>query len=252
MSGFALELDQVLGRTDLGDVSRDGEPLSFGVRPGEIGVVLGGKETSALLRLILGLGTVARGEIRLADGRSFRAGTREEELNHYRAGIGFGYRDKGLLSNLSVQDNVDLPAKYHGHYRRFPDLGPGALAAKALEDLDVPRELWANRPSRVNNEIRKRVLFARAIVLDPAVLVLDDPPEFIASEALPRLMRWILAQKSKGRALLIGTNNWPVGVALADWVLHPRTGTPVTEYADFVDPAWTKSATLLKERMERP
>lgn len=246
MMGPALELQGVIGRSALGDVG-DKQAINFKLARGEVGVILGGKETSSLFRLIMGLGQIAHGAIKLNGELALDAHADKHAVQRLRQAIGFGFRDRGLISNLTVLDNVDLPAKYHGHY--LPGEAPGTHGVRALKELRVDASDWRLRPSDVTWEVRKRVLLARAIVLAPKVLVLDDPSALFASPYIPELLGWINGQQSKGTAILIGTNDYAFGLAAADWVLHPKTLAAVSHYNDFVDPTWIQSAMLLKERM---
>lgn len=242
----ALALDGVIGHSPLGDVG-DKQAINFELQAGQIGVILGGKETSSLFRLILGLGEIAHGTICLNGRIALAVNASAAAVQSLRKEIGFGFRDRGLLSNLTVLDNVDLPAKYHGHY--VPGEAPGSHGERALRELNVEPAAWRQRPSNITWEVRKRVLLARAIVLRPKVLVLDDPSAMFASPYLPELLAWLHRQKSQGTAILIGTNDYAFGLAIADWVLHPTSLNAVSKYDDFVDPTWIQSAKLLAERM---
>lgn len=241
-----LELKSLVGRSPLGVLGGE-TPFNLALHAGECGVVFGGKETSSLFRLIMGSGSIALGAI-IVEGKyvrdSLSAGT-ERDLSAWRQRIGFGFREKGLLSNMTLFDNVDLPAKYHDMYEAA-GMQPGEIAGMALTEAEVDRELWNWRPDRINWEVRKRVLLARSVAMDPKVIILDDPSALLASPALPKLMAWINKQKRRGRGVLIGTNDYPFGLAAADWVLHPTRNTMVKEYDDFIDPAWIKCAALLK------
>lgn len=245
MTATALALNGVIGHSALGDVG-DKHPFNFELKAGQIGVILGGKETSSLFRLILGLGEIAHGTISLGGRVALDANSDAAAVQTLRKEIGFGFRDRGLLSNLTVLDNVDLPAKYHGRY--LPGEKPGSHGERALKELDVDPAVWRERPSNVTWEVRKRVLLARAIVLVPKVLVLDDPSALFASPHIPELMAWLHGQKTRGTAILIGTNDYAFGLAVADWVLHPKTLDAVNKYDDFVDATWIQSAKLLAER----
>jgi ABC-type transporter Mla maintaining outer membrane lipid asymmetry ATPase subunit MlaF len=238
----ALELVRLVGRSNLGPIGAE-KPLSFSLASGQVGVVLGGKDTSSLFRLIMGIGQVESGEIRLHGRVALSADAREEDIRLLRQEIGFAFRDKGLISNLTIRDNVDLPAKYHGRYTG--GVRRGSYGEAALAELGVEEKHWDVRPSRISGELRKRVLLARAVVLAPKVLILDDPSALVASVFLPELLAWIGLQKAKGTAILIGTNDLPVGLAAADWVLHPQRLEPVTAVGDFIDSVWIRSAALL-------
>ena len=242
MTTPVLELRSVRGRTQLGPVGGD-RPLDLTLAPGQTGVVFGGKETSALFRQILGLGTLDEGEVRVLGRVALTPKSGQADVLQLRQEIGFVFRDKGLLSNISLRDNVDLPAKYHGRYR--PGMPRYAFADAALRDLGIEDKLWDLRPSRISSELRKKVALARAIVLEPRVLIMDDPTALVASSFWPELLRWTERQKAKGTGLLIGTNDYPMGLALADWVLHPTRREAVTTYEDFMDPTWIRTAALL-------
>jgi len=243
MTGAALELRNVVGRSTLGALGAT-FPINFGLKAGDVGVVFGGKETSSLFRLVMGSGELESGEIVLEDSmKRDRSSRPDHDVAAWRKRIGFAFREKGLLSNLTLFDNVDLPAKYHGLYRKG-GVKPGALAERAMKELEVDPEIWKVRPNRISWEVRKKVLIARAIVLSPKVLILDDPSALIATPQVPFLVRWIRQEKAKGTAILIGTNDYPFGLAVADWVLHPITNDVTTKY-DFIDDAWIKSAELL-------
>ncbi len=248
MTDPALELRNVVGRSALGELG-EGNPIAFRLAAGQVGVILGGKETSSLFRMILGLGKIATGEILLGGKVALNQSSDSTHIQKLRKQVGFGFRDKGLISNLSLRDNVDLPAKYHGHYQN--GARAGSLAEAALIELNVEPEVWSIRPSRISSELRKKILLARAIVLSPKVLILDDPSTLVASTFLPELLGWITRQKAKGTAILIGTNDYPFGLAIADWILHPVSRTPVETYDDFVESIWIRSAKLLAERIPR-
>lgn len=245
MTDCALELRDVVGKTALGALGSE-RPINLVVKPGEVGVIIGGKETSSIFRLIMGLGDVTSGEIVVGD-MNLGAGVSEDEVVAFRQRIGFAFRDKGLISNLTLLENVDLPAKYHGRYAKGTPRG--AYAERALVELGVEKDQWPLRPNRISWEIRKKVLLARAIVLDPPILILDDPSTMAASPMVLDIMRWIRARRDRGTAILIGSNDYPFALAIADWILHPQTREPVRRYDDFIEPMWIKSAALLNERI---
>jgi ABC-type transporter Mla maintaining outer membrane lipid asymmetry ATPase subunit MlaF len=243
-----FEILNLAGTTALGQTSAS-SLYNFTVGRGEILVVLGGKDSSSLLRLLLGLGNVTSGDVRIDGDSLFGKQLSANQILNSRHKIGFAFRDKGLISNLSILDNVDLPAKYHGYYGKNSSLEKGALAVQALEDIGIQRDLWGVRPNRISGEIRKKVLLARSVVLNPSVLILDDPTAMAASPVVGTILKWVLQQKKKGTAVLIGTDDYPFGLSVADSVLHPVTGKKVSEYSDFMDAIWLESASILKNRI---
>ena len=243
-----FEITNFSGTSAIGQTGSQ-NPYNFTVGRGEILVILGGKDSSSLLRLLLGLGSVKSGDVRIDGDSIFGANLRTNEMLSRRHKIGFSFRDKGLISNLSIIDNVDLPAKYHGYYRNGANIEKGSLAIRALQDLDIDPDMWNVRPNRISNEVRKKVLLARSVVLSPSVLLLDDPTAMVASPFVGTLLKWVLKQKKKGTAVLIGTDDYPFGLSIADWVLHPTSGKKVSEFSDFMEPCWIESASILKNRI---
>ena len=242
-----FEIINLSGTSSIGQTGSK-TPYNFSISSGEIVVTLGGKDTSSLLRLLLGLGTVQSGDVRVDGASIFAADVRQSEILSRRQKIGFAFRDKGLISNLSILDNVDLPAKYHGYYSG-KGIEKGTLAMNALEDLGVERDLWNVRPNRISGEVRKRVLLARSVILSPSVLILDDPTAMAASPFVGALINWVLKQKKKGIAVLIGTDDYPFGLSVADSVIHPVSGEKVSDFSDFMEPCWIESASILKNRI---
>lgn len=244
--GALLEFDRLTASSPMGDVG-DIEPLSFSVAPGEIGVLLGGKLASGVLRLAMGEGRIRGGCIR-------RFGTPMEEEPSFRANvpfrrkIGFAFREKGLLSNLTVRDNVELPLRYHGYDR---ERGPRESGAEtALREAGVGEEFWNLRPSRINWQIRKKTLLARATVLDPPLIVLDDPSALLATPVVPEVLGWIRRQKRRGRGILMGTNDYPFGLSLADWVVDPAGGRAHGDFEAAVERVWLDCARSLRARVD--
>lgn len=168
--------------SDDGHVELDGIDLAFGSRavfdglsctflPGAINVVMGGSGSgkSTILRMIGGLQSPNRGSIRVA-GREV-VGLRESALGEVRQQLGMLFQNGALLDSLTVFDNLALPL------RERTALGAEEISARVhqrlsdvgLEDVD---ELL---PAELSGGMLRRVAFARAIVMEPKVLLCDEP-----------------------------------------------------------------------------
>lgn len=136
-----------------------------------LGVVGGsGSGKSVLMRAILGLRPPDAGRIEvfgqlLGDAEATRATMAR------RAGVLF--QDGALFSSLSVLENVELPLKAHR-----PDL-PRALrrdlARSKIQLAGLPAEAGSRMPAQLSGGMRKRAALARALVLEPELLFLDEP-----------------------------------------------------------------------------
>jgi ABC-type transporter Mla maintaining outer membrane lipid asymmetry ATPase subunit MlaF len=204
-----LKTSQLVAKTEYGDIGQE-NPINLTVGAGEILCFLGGKLPSLFFRLLLGQGQIIEGEVEF-DGEVWN-----KQNNHYPnwyQRIGIGLRADGLMSNMSLQDNLLLPLRYHD---RFNEQQRTEIIATALSEVIIDEKYWRLRPHDVPWEIRKRALLARATVLTPKLLLLDSPTELLSWESLPWLRQWIELQSKKGLAILIGTENLPLAMSLTE------------------------------------
>jgi len=138
---------------------------SLEIRPGELSFVLGpsGSGKSTLARLISGLETLDDGEIYF-DGRLVHDQPPEGRR------VGLVFQDDALWPHLNVADNVGYPLKVRGVSRR----DRRAQVAEALSSARLDT-LAEKRPDDLSGLQRQRVALARALVLEPDLLILDDP-----------------------------------------------------------------------------
>jgi putative ABC transport system ATP-binding protein len=169
MTDPVIELRGVTRRYDEGPPAL--HDVSLTVKPGESVAVLGpsGSGKSTLLNLIAGLDRPDEGTVTVA-------GTRIETLGEAasakfrRARIGLVFQFFNLLDDLTVLDNVLLPAQLAG----APQRESREHAAGLLDSLGIARHADAY-PGRLSGGERQRVAVARALVNRPALLLADEP-----------------------------------------------------------------------------
>lgn len=238
-----LQCQNLKAEDESGNLIGEKGPIHFSLRSGEIGGILYARHALALFYLIMGKGSICNGQVRIL-GEELRDDKLSSDIT-WRQVIGFAGARKGLLSNLSLFDNINLPAKYHGHY--LDDAGQVHLTETQLELLEIDRAFWNLRPSQVPGHIVKKVLLARSVVLNPKILLLDSPSEFFHWQEIPLLRRWILSHKEEGRAILIGSDNVPFLLSLCDGLMVYPQGQLDTNFKNNVDPQWVKIAQIMKE-----
>ncbi len=146
--------------------------ISLVARRRETTVIIGGSGAgkTTLLRLIVALEQPTSGEI-VIDGENI-AGMKDNELNRVRQKFGMVYQYAALLDSISVLDNVAFPLVEHTKMKR------SEMRDKVMEKLEIlglDSSVLAKFPSELSGGMRKRVGIARALMLEPKILVYDEP-----------------------------------------------------------------------------
>ncbi len=192
---------------------------SLAVKDGERLALIGpsGSGKSTLLRMILGLVVPDRGVVRVGDVVVTPATARE-----VRRRVGYVIQDGGLFPHLTARDNVTLVARLGG------DLSPERLKARVAELAEVVRLDDARldrHPRQLSGGERQRVGLMRALVLDPQLLLLDEP-----LGALDPIVRAALQEDLKsvfeklGKSVLVVTHDMAEAAYLAGTIAVMRDG----------------------------
>ena len=148
------------------------EALELDLLQGEILGVVGGSGTgkSVLLRTLVGLNRPQAGSVRLfgQDLLALPSGPRQALARH----LGVLFQQGALFSSLTVSENIELPLIEHAGLSR-PDAR--RLAALKIALAGLPAAAGAKYPSQLSGGMVKRAALARALALDPAILLLDEP-----------------------------------------------------------------------------
>jgi NitT/TauT family transport system ATP-binding protein len=198
------------------------EDISFEVAPGEFVVLIGanGSGKSTILRLLAGLLRPAVGSIAIG-GRA---------IGGPDPRVGLVFQEPRLLPWRTILANVAFPLELAG----WPRDRREARAREVLRLVGL-RDVDADRPYQLSGGMRQRASIARALALEPAVLLLDEP--FNALDALTRERFNVELQvvwRETGTSIVLVTHDIPEAVFLADriLVLAGRPGRIVGEVRD--------------------
>jgi phospholipid/cholesterol/gamma-HCH transport system ATP-binding protein len=143
------------------------DDINLEVQPGEIFVIMGpsGSGKSVLLKHLIGLETPDSGEI-LINGASINS---PEIAAKYRMALVF--QSGALLNSLTVGENVGL---YLSEHRLKPPDEIEKIVSEKLEDVGL-KDIMDKMPSELSGGMKKRVAIARALVIDPQMILYDEP-----------------------------------------------------------------------------
>jgi len=145
--------------------------IDLSLVPRERLVVIGqsGSGKSTLLRLILGILRPTRGSVRFKGLEVTRMGRRR--LNKMRQKIGMVYQYSALISSLTVRDNLALPLE------ELSDKPTNEIDEIVMQKLEMVgmADTRDKLPSELSGGMRKRIGLARGIIMDPELILYDEP-----------------------------------------------------------------------------
>lgn len=145
--------------------------VSLPIKKGETLVVLGrsGAGKSVLLKIIVGLLKPDTGSVWIDQEEI--TNLELDELNRVRKKIGFLFQYSALFDSLSVAENVAFPLRRHTRMKES-EISERVQHLLSLVDVEQATE---QLPSEISGGMRKRVALARALALDPEILLCDEP-----------------------------------------------------------------------------
>lgn len=189
-----------------------------------------GTGKSVTLRHIVGLMRPDRGKV-FVKGREVSA-LEGPELSDVRKQIGFLFQNAALFDSISVGENVAFPMRRH---TRLSDAEIRERALARLEAVGLEDD-YDTMPGELSGGMRKRAGLARALALDPPILLVDEPSaglDPITSEEIDDLL--LRLKEQSGTTLVIVTHNIPSARKLGDRLVMLHEGRIIAQgtVADF-------------------
>jgi phospholipid/cholesterol/gamma-HCH transport system ATP-binding protein len=188
------------------------DDVCFEVRRGTGFVILGrsGTGKSVTLRHIISLVRPDGGRVFVSDAEiSALSGP---ELSRVRRKIGFLFQNAALFDSISVGENVAFPMRRH---TKMNDREIRQRAHERLQAVGLERE-YDKMPADLSGGMRKRAGLARAMALDPEILLVDEPSAGLDPITADEIDDLLLDRKRAGVTLIVVTHNIPSARRLGD------------------------------------
>ena len=198
--------------------------LDLAVRQAEVLVVCGpsGSGKSTLIRCVNGLERIDAGRLTVlgsdVTGRS-------AELRRLRAEVGMVFQHFNLYPHLTALGNVTLaPMKVRGLSRREAEAKARALLARV-----GIAEKAGQRPGKLSGGQRQRLAIARALAMDPKVMLFDEPTSALDPEMIKEVLDVLSGLAREGMTMIVVTHEMGFARRVADRIVFMDEGRIVEE-----------------------
>ncbi|HEY7789178.1 MAG TPA: ABC transporter ATP-binding protein [Vicinamibacterales bacterium] len=188
------------------------DDVSFEIPAGSAFCILGrsGTGKSVTLKQVIGLIQPDSGRI-FIHGQDI-TGMESRDLTEVRRKMGFLFQDAALFDSISVGENVAFPLRRHTD---LPNHEVLARARAKLKDVGL-EEAFGQMPSELSGGMRKRCGLARALALDPDIVLVDEPSAGLDPITSGEIDQLLIEQRREGVTLIVVTHNIPSARAIGD------------------------------------
>ncbi|MGQ0828575.1 MAG: ABC transporter ATP-binding protein [Bacteroidota bacterium] len=200
--------------------------INFQLRKGENLVVLGksGSGKSVLIKCIVGLINADEGKLMVLNKNVDELET--PELNELRKKIGFLFQSGALYDSMTVRENLEFPLR---NVKRKMRSTINSLVEDALKDVGLSKAI-DKMPSELSGGMRKRIALARTLILQPEIMLYDEPTTGLDPITSKEISKLILdVQKKYNTASIIITHDIECAKITANRVMVLKDGLVTAE-----------------------
>lgn len=194
--------------------------VSFFVREGECLGLIGGSGVgkSVILRSLIGLEKPDSGSIEI-DGVEITRMS-ENELIPIRQKVAYVFQGGALFDSMSVYENLAYPLREH---LQMTEAEIEARIREVLSEMGLAGN-EETLPSQLSGGMQKRVGLARALMMNPKVILYDEPTAGLDPFNTKRIQEHILKLKKKGATSILVTHDMPTALAVCDKIVYLLKG----------------------------
>ncbi len=201
--------------------------ISLSIEKGKTTVVIGpsGCGKTVLIKHFIALLRPSSGEVYFKDQRIDNLS--EDELNEIRTRYGFLFQGGALFDSLTVSENITFPIRQHYKITNWHDVEELVKAKLAMVGLDGYQNYY---PANLSGGQRKRVALARAIAMNPEVILYDEPTtglDPIRADIINELI--LKLQKELGETTIVVTHDMTSAYKIADRIIMLHNGKIIAD-----------------------
>ena len=196
------------------------QDLSLDVMKGECLALVGGSGCgkSVLLRSFIGLETPAEGTCLFQERDLFKLS--EHEFIEVRKKIAYAFQWGALFDSLTVEDNLSYPLREHTHLSEN-EIKERVITTLKMFGLENTERLL---PGSLSGGMQKRVGLARAIMLDPEIILYDEPTAGLDPSNARNINDMIIKLKNTGKTSVLVTHDMASARSTADRIAYLYQG----------------------------
>lgn len=200
--------------------------IDLNVEDGKVVAIIGpsGSGKTTFLRCINHLESPDEGAISIGGNRVVAGSSKKKEILELQRKTAFVFQNYNLFRNKTAIENVMLALTV---VKKYPKKKAREIAEELLDKVSLPRERFEYYPSSLSGGQQQRIAIARALALEPELILLDEPTSALDPELVDGVLDVIKKVAKEGITLIVVTHELSFAAEVADEVVFMDNGEVV-------------------------